>query len=207
MLIGPLIKGFAICLGIIASIGPQNAFVLRQGLRNNYIIILPIVCILFDIILIISGVKGINFIVDTYPSLFSVITWAGIIFLFIYGGYSFYAMRQEKGLDTAHKKKNKRPLKETLLVLTALTFLNPSVYVETIILLGSIGGKLEDKEQCYFIIGAILASTVWFFTLSIGASILAPHFKTSKPWKVIDFLVGILMWAIAFSLLINKINF
>ncbi|HSX12600.1 MAG TPA: LysE/ArgO family amino acid transporter [Rhabdochlamydiaceae bacterium] len=198
-----LLQGFFTGAGLIIAIGAQNAFVLRQGLMKNQVFITALFCTLADAALIVVGVAGLGKIMTTNPILLLVAKWGGALFLFWYGLRSFRAIFRSESLHPEKVKGPVRPsLKTTLLTLAALTFLNPHVYLDTVVLLGSIGSQFESNERPFFALGAMFASLVWFFGLCYGARLLAPFFESPKAWKVLDFGIGCIMWGIALSLLL-----
>lgn len=198
----PLIKGLFTGGGLIIAIGAQNAFVLKQGLLKNQVFATALFCILGDALLIGLGVGGMGVVFTSSEWLLFLSKWGGIAFLAWYGYRAFRsAFSKSQILNAAGLE---RPsLKETFLVVAAVTFLNPHAYLDTFVLLGSIGSQFEEAARPYFALGAILASVFWFFGLSYGARLLAPLFQKPKAWKVLDFLVGCSMLFIALSLLIG----
>lgn len=196
----PCLEGFATGASLIIAIGAQNAFVLKQGLIRDHVFATAFFCALTDAILITIGVGGFGQIVSLNPLLLSLTTWGGgISFLTYYGGRSFYAVFSNHHLDVRLSSKH-LSLKTTLLTLTALSFLNPHVYLDTVVLLGSISAQFQEKDRFLFASGAILASFLWFFTLCYGARFLTPLFRKPISWKILDFLIGCTMFGIAFFL-------
>ncbi len=198
----PFLKGFFTGAGLIIAIGAQNAFVLKQGLKKNHVFIVALFCAIADSLLIVLGVSGLGVILTSNRTLLLVAKWGGASFLFWYGLRAFRAALHSESLRTQDEPVNQN-LKKVLLTLTALTFLNPHVYLDTLILLGTIGAQFEKASRALFAAGAILASTAWFFTLCYGARLLAPLLRNPRAWKIIDFVIGCIMWSIALSLLLT----
>ncbi len=192
-------QGMGLGGGLIIAIGAQNAFVLSQGVRRNYPLQTAFVCSICDATLILVGVSGVGALVASNPQLAQLATWFGALFLFWYGSRSFRSALQGGRLETkADQSLSRRKL---LLTTLALTLLNPHVYLDTIVLVGSISGQLADSDRYMFGAGAISASILWFFSLSFGAGLLAPLFRKQIAWRCLDGFVCLTMWAIAVSLL------
>ncbi len=199
-----LIQGFFTGAGLIIAIGAQNAFVLKEGLKKNHVLSIALFCAIADASLIVLGVAGLGEIFTSNKTLLFIAKWGGAVFLFWYGFRAFRSIFRKESLQANQSHEPISPsLKKTLLTLFALTFLNPHVYLDTVVLLGSIGAQFENAIRPYFAIGAILASFAWFFGLAYGARLLSPILKKPSAWKVIDFLIGCVMWAIAVSLLLH----
>ncbi len=192
-----LIKGFGAGSGLIIAIGAQNAFVLSQGVRKNHYIVVPLICASCDAILIALGVTGVGSAIASSKILSQFAGVGGAVFLFFYGMGSFKSAIKGGSLSTDRKAQTS--LKAVVLTTLAVTLLNPHVYIDTVILLGSISSQFENLGRIWFGAGAALASFVWFFSLSFGGGILAPVFKKEMSWRILDTLVGITMWVIAIS--------
>ncbi len=191
-------KGFGIGSGLIVAIGAQNAFVLKQGLKQQYVFWLCLICALSDSILIACGVLGFAEIMTASPILITVAKYLGATFLLVYGAKAFYAAfktTQSMDLDSSQKQ----TLTQALVTCLAFTWLNPHVYLDTVVLIGSVATQLEDKVS--FALGSIFASWVFFFSLGYGARLLKPLFTNPKAWKILDFIIGCVMWSIAITLL------
>jgi L-lysine exporter family protein LysE/ArgO len=200
----PLIKGFFIGASLIIGIGAQNAFVLKQGLKKSHVFATALFCFLSDTLLIILGAAGLGELISKNHTLLMIAKWGGATFLFWYGLRAFLAMRHSESLQTNQADNRPgRSLKKCLLTLATLTFLNPHVYLDTVLLLGTIAAQFELKQRAFFTGGAILASLCWFFGLSYGARLLTPLLKSQRSWKVIDLMTGCIMWAIGLSLLLG----
>lgn len=191
--------GFLLSLSLILAIGAQNAFVLRQGLRQEHVFAVCMVCALSDAVLIAAGVAGFGLASNALPWLEPVLRYGGALFLLIYAARSFRsALRNHGGLTPSSRQA--AGLGATLATCLALTWLNPHVYLDTVVLLGSISSQYEGRKVA-FALGAMAASFVFFFTLGFGARLLRPVFASQAAWRVLDALVGLVMLAIAVKLL------
>lgn len=193
------LKGFGAGSGLIIAIGAQNAFVLSQGVRKNHYIVIPLICAVCDALLILLGVTGMGTLIASSKSLSLIAGIGGAVFLFIYGIRSFKSAIRGGSLSANQKAESS--LKAAILTTLAVTLLNPHVYLDTVILLGSISSQFKQPGHIFFGAGAVMASFVWFFSLSIGGKMLAPLFTKESSWRILDTLVGITMWAIALSVL------
>lgn len=185
--------------GLIVAIGAQNAFVLTQGVRRNHHMAVAALCILCDGILIALGVSGVGTIVAANPTLATFAAWGGAAFLSWYGFNAFLATI--KGGSLAAEEESGKTLRHTLMLTLAVTLLNPHVYLDTVVLMGSISGQFMTPDRYVFGMGAFVASTIWFMTLSLGGQMLAPMFKRDITWRILDGIVCLTMWTIAASLI------
>ena len=199
------LKGFGMGSGLIIAIGAQNAFVLSHGVRKNHYIIIPLICAICDALLIALGVTGMGTLIASSKTLSLIAGIGGAGFLFIYGIGSFRSAI--KGGSLSANQKAESSLKAAVLTTLAVTLLNPHVYLDTVILLGSISSQFKQGGHIFFGAGAVAASFTWFFALSFGGKMLAPLFTKESSWRVLDTLVGITMWAIALSVLKNLFAF
>lgn len=193
------VPGFLLSLGLIVAIGAQNAFVLRQGLRREHVFWVCLTCAVTDAVLIAAGVAGFGALAGYVPWFEPLMRYGGAAFLMCYGALNFKsAWKGGAVLETGAGQG--KPLLPTILTLLALTVLNPHVYLDTVVLLGSISAQYDNRLA--FGAGAVLASGVFFFTLGYGARFLAPLFRRPASWRVLDVLIGVTMWAIAAKLLV-----
>ncbi|MGI3183468.1 LysE/ArgO family amino acid transporter [Nioella aestuarii] len=193
--------GFYLGFSLILAIGAQNAFVLRQGLRRAHVLPVVLTCALSDALLIALGVGGFSAITDWMPWVAPVLRFGGAAFLIWYGARSFIAMwRGGEALRAADAEVEAGSLRAALLTCLALTWLNPHVYLDTVLLIGSIATQYGDTAR-WFGIGAVTSSFVFFFSLGFGARLLAPVFARPRAWQVLDGVIGMVMWAIAAKLL------
>ena len=195
------LSGFGLAFGLILAIGAQNAFVLRQGLRREHVFWVALTCALSDALLIVAGVAGFGWIAEAAPWLRPVMTWGGAAFLFVYGALSFRrAFGPPEALEAAAGKTTS--LRATLLTCLALTWLNPHVYLDTLVLIGSVSTDY-GPERPAFGAGAVTSSFTFFFGLAYGARLLAPVFARPRAWRVLDAGIGVVMWSIAVSLIVH----
>jgi L-lysine exporter family protein LysE/ArgO len=184
-------------LSLILAIGAQNAFVLRQGVRQEHVFAVCLTCAVSDAVLIAAGVAGFGSLVTKLPWLEPVMRWGGAAFLLVYGARAFWsAWRGGENLEAA--KAGRASLGGVLATCLLLTWANPHVYLDTVVLLGSVAAQYDS--QLKFALGAMTASFVFFFSLGYGARRLAPLFGRPVAWRVLDAFVGCIMWVIAFTL-------
>lgn len=188
--------------GLIVAIGAQNVFVLTRGIRKQYHWQIALLCSVCDTFLIFAGAAGIGRMVAGNHSLQVGAAWLGAIFLGWYGLRSLIAVAGNQSLTV--DKREEASLRLLLLTALGLTFLNPHVYIDTILLLGSIGGQYQADGRYMFALGASCSSFLWFFTLSWFGALLAPLFKTSLAWKLLNVLICITMWTISYQLIIHQ---
>ncbi|WP_396022178.1 LysE/ArgO family amino acid transporter [Celeribacter litoreus] len=190
--------GFMSGLSLIVAIGAQNAFVLRQGLRRSHVFAVALTCALSDAILIGLGVFGSARITEVFPSLLPVMRWGGAAFLTVYGLRAAVAAWRGQGhLEAAQA--GAQSLRAALFTCLALTWLNPHVYLDTVVLLGAISADFPTARPA-FAVGAVLASFSFFFSLGYGARYLAPVFARPTAWRVLDGGIAVVMWSIALGL-------
>ena len=193
-----LVKGFLVSISLIAAIGAQNAFVLRQGLRREHVAPVVAVCALSDALLIAAGVAGFGAARKLVPWLADALLWAGVAFLVVYGALRFRAAwRGGEALVPAAD--SAAPLGTVLATCLLLTWANPHVYLDTVVLLGAISAQYAPHGLA-FGAGAALASLTFFASLGFGARLLAPLFARPRAWVVLEVVVGITMWSIAAGL-------
>ncbi|HQT63810.1 MAG: amino acid transporter [Acidocella sp. 20-57-95] len=197
--------GFAISGALIIAIGAQNSFVLRQGLRREHVGPIVLFCALADLLFIATGVAGLGLALKHMPMLSAILTVGGASFLFWYG---LSALRRAitPSTLTASTAPTNTSLRATLLRTAGFTFLNPHVYIDTMVLVGVIGGALPAVFHPAFVAGAGFASLLWFCTLGFGARLLAPLFATKNAWRALDGIVATTMFTIAARLLLEIIH-
>lgn len=193
------IPGFALGFSLILAIGAQNAFVLRQGLRKEHVFWICLTCAVSDAILIAAGVAGAGALAQAAPWFGPAMRYGGAAFLTWYGLRSLRSAWQG-GASMELNDKPKAPLGQALAVVLALTWLNPHVYLDTVVLIGSISAQYSDRFS--FALGAMTSSVVFFFSLGYGASLLAPVFARPVAWRILDLVIGIVMWGIALKLIV-----
>ena len=191
------LAGLGTGLSLIVAIGAQNAFVLKQGLLKQHVLAVCLFCAVSDALLIAAGVAGAGTLAARAPWFLVVMRWGGALFLLAYGARSFLAAW--RGGETLEARGNASPgLAATLMTLAALTWLNPHVWLDTVVLLGSVSAAWEDKRA--FAMGAMTGSFLFFLSLGYGARLLAPLFARPVAWRLLDVLVGLIMWSIALGL-------
>lgn len=190
--------GFAVGLSLIVAIGAQNAYVLRQGLRREHVAAVVAVCALADAVLIFAGVAGIGVLVEQAPTAIEVVRWLGVAFLTTYGVMSLWSARRPEALRAATATPASR--RSVIVRAAALTWLNPHVYLDTVLLLGSIAATHGSTGRWWFGAGAIAASLVWFASLGYGARRAHRLLTSPRAWQVLEVLIGLTMLAIAVSL-------
>lgn len=194
------LKGFIVTISLIMAIGAQNAYILKLGLLKQYVLLSVLMCITFDFILISAGVFGLGYFIQGNQLLINSIAIFGIVFLIFYAALSFKSAFKNESLQVDGNVKT-NPLKQVVSLILVFTFLNPHTYLDTILLIGGIGANIENEFKIYFLLGAVSASSVWFFSLGFGARFLIPLFKKQITWKILDISIGFLMLFIAYSLI------
>jgi L-lysine exporter family protein LysE/ArgO len=195
-----LLTGLVTSLSLIVVIGAQNAFVLRQGLRGEHVPWIVAVCALSDIVLMAMGTAGLDQISRIATWIVPVMTWFGFVFLIVYGVFS---LRRAFRSEALHEAAGGAPLPLGRSIATALamTWLNPHVYLDTVLLLGSLA-LTHQPLQWWFTVGAMAGSVLWFSLLGFGARWLRPLFAKPMAWRVLDIAIAIVVWMVALSLVI-----
>ncbi len=194
-MIGAFATGFAIGGGLIVAIGAQNAFVLRQGILKQHVLPVVLVCAISDAILIIAGVAGLGALVQAMPSLMVAICLGGIAFL---GWYGWQALQRALAPQAMMPEGEATiSLKAALITCMTFTWLNPHVYLDTVVLVGALSSPFLGHAKAAYAMGAATASFVWFFGLGYGARLLAPVFRNPRAWQVLDLMITAVMWLIA----------
>ncbi|PVE94878.1 LysE/ArgO family amino acid transporter [Microbacterium sp. TPD7012] len=215
----PVLAGLGLGLSLIVAIGAQNVFVLRQGIRREHVLAVVVICAVSDAVLIIAGVAGLGFVVSAAPWLVVVARWAGALFLLTYG---VLAARRawkggEAGLepggtdaapptasaagDGATATLTRTRLAPVILTVLALTWLNPHVYLDTVLMLGSIAAT-HGEDRWLFAAGAVAASILWFTALGFGARYVGRWLRTPLSWRILDAAIAVVMIVIAVSLVL-----
>ena len=194
------LKGFVVTISLIMAIGAQNAYILKLGLLKQYVLMAVLMCITFDFILISAGVFGLGYFIQGNQLLINGIAIFGIIFLCFYAIISFRSAFKNASLQVDGTVKT-NPLKQVVSLILVFTFLNPHTYLDTILLIGGIGANIQSELKIYFLLGAVSASAIWFFSLGFGARFLIPLFKKPITWKILDISIGIIMLIIAYTLI------
>ena len=192
------VNGYMVALSLILAIGAQNAFVLRQGLRREHVAAVVAVCAISDAVLIAAGVAGFGALSKVVPWIGEAMRWAGVAFLLVYGALRFRAAAKG-GEALRPSEATAAPLSKVLASCLLLTWANPHVYLDTLVLIGSISAQHAPHEVA-FGLAAALASVCFFTALGFGARALAPVFAKPAAWVWLEVGVGVTMWAIAAAL-------
>ncbi|MBH0008934.1 LysE/ArgO family amino acid transporter [Salinibacterium sp. SWN1162] len=198
-IIAVVIAGLGFGLSLIIAIGAQNAFVLRQGLRREHVTAVVLVCMLSDIVLITAGVAGLGALIEQAGWLLVIARVGGALFLLVYAFLSLRRAVRPQALTASTGGKG-MTLAAALSTALALTWLNPHVYIDTVLLLGSIGGTYGD-DRWWFALGACLGSVIWFTAIGYGSRYLRPLFAKPVAWRVLDIVIAIVMVVLAGSLI------
>lgn len=196
-------SGFWLGLSLILAIGAQNAFVLRQGLRGEYVFVVCLICAASDAIFIGAGVSGVGALVEMNPKIVTWLSYGGAAFLFVYGLRAFYSAFFSIDALVADNPTG-RGFGATVATAFVITWANPHVYLDTVVLLGSIAAQFGEHAYV-FASGAIVASFTFFFGLGYGSRVLRKFFANPRSWRILDVIVGSVMWAIAFKLLTTSV--
>lgn len=204
-MLATFLSGLGTGAGLIIAIGAQNAFVLRQGLLRQHVLPVVLVCIGGDILCICAGVAGMGALIRTNEWLLEFFRWGGALFLTVYGISA--ARRAASGNGSMEiSEVGACSFMKAITSCLAFTFLNPHVYLDTVVLLGSIAAQYGEDLKWTFASGALTASVLWFTSLGFGARLLLPIFQNRKAWRILDTLIALVMWAIALTLVLNPIG-
>lgn len=204
-MLATFLSGLGTGAGLIIAIGAQNAFVLRQGLLRQHVLPVVLVCIGGDILCICAGVAGMGALIRTNEWLLEFFRWGGALFLTVYGISA--ARRAASGNGSMEiSEVGACSFMKAITSCLAFTFLNPHVYLDTVVLLGSIAAQYGKDLKWTFASGALTASVLWFTGLGFGARLLLPIFQNPRAWRILDSLIALVMWAIALTLVTNPIG-
>ncbi|EME9804203.1 amino acid transporter [Vibrio alginolyticus] len=195
-----LLQGFGLGASMIIPIGAQNAYVLNQGIKRNHHLTTATICSVLDMIFISLGIFGGGTILSQNEILLTSVTLGGIAFLSFYGLLSLKSAFKPESESESKGEIVARGRRTVILGALAVTVLNPHLYLDTVVILGSIGGQFEGHDRIAFALGTIMASFVWFYTLSIGAAKLGPTLSKPKVKKTIDIAIAMMMFTIAYIL-------
>lgn len=201
-----VLHGFIVCFGLIVSIGAQNAFLLKQGILKQHVFWIAFICFFCDVVLMTLGVLGLGSLIAQSPYMSLVLAVIGAVFLFTYGSRAFISAYRGTSQLLALQNSQKGSLKKTVMITLAITLLNPHVYIDTVMIVGAIGSPLSFEEKIHFLIGALLCSFIWFFGLGYGAGLLSKYFEKRRTWQILDSLTGLIMYLIAFSLVVYSVK-
>ncbi|MFQ6397639.1 LysE/ArgO family amino acid transporter [Nocardia sp. KC 131] len=196
------ISGLGFGLSLIVAIGAQNAFVLRQGLRGEHVFAVVAVCAVSDVVLIAAGIGGFGMVVTSVPAVVVIARYAGAAFL---AGYAAIAARRafSAGALNAATTGASVALGATVATCLALTWLNPHVYLDTVVLLGSFASTYAAPDRWFLGVGAMLGSVIWFTALGYGARLLGPMFARPMAWRVLDSVIALVMVGLALGLVLT----
>lgn len=197
-----ILRGSMISASLIIAIGAQNLFVLKQGLLKNHIFFVASICFICDFTLMAIGIWGVGAFISSNPIITNVLAIFGALFLIWYGFNAFKSAIQGNStmqIDSTQQQKN--VLTKVILSTLAVTLLNPHVYLDTVVIVGGIAGTLSTEQKWAFLIGAVCVSFIWFFGIGYGARLLIPLFKQKRMWIILDSIVGIVMFYIAYRLI------
>ena len=195
-----LAQGFLTGLALIVPIGAQNTFVLRQGIRREHVLLVVGVCVLADAVLVAAGIAGAGAAITSHPRVLSAVRYGGAAFLLAFGATALLRARHPAGPEPAGRAPVGRA--GVLLACLGFTFLNPHVYLDTVVLLGALGSTHAGAGRWVFGAGAVVASITWFFSLGFGAGRLGPLFARPRAWQVLDCAIGVVMVGLAVALIV-----
>jgi L-lysine exporter family protein LysE/ArgO len=193
-----LLTGLATGLSLIVAIGAQNAYVLRTGLAGRHVIAVVGICIAADVTLILAGVAGVGTLVARMPDALTALRWIGAAYLIWYGVRSLRSARDPRALSAAST-----PARSAILTILALTFLNPHVYLDTVLMLGNLANLHGPSGRWWFAAGACVASTMWFLGLGFGARSASRWASRPAVWRVLDVVIGLTMFGVAALLILG----
>jgi L-lysine exporter family protein LysE/ArgO len=198
--------GFALGAGLIVAIGAQNAFVLRQGLRREQVFAVVAVCVACDWTLIATGALGFGSLVARFPFFTALAAWGGAAYLGVHGVLSLRSAFRSESLAADEEARSPLTTPAAVLATLAVSLLNPHVYLDTVVLIGSIAGQYTPALRGWFALGAGAASLVWFSMVGFGARLFAPLFVRPVAWRVLDVAVAGVMWWIAVTLVVGRLR-
>lgn len=204
----PFLSGLALGASLIIAIGAQNAFVLRRGIARDHVGATVAVCVLCDWLLIAAGALGFGVLVTAYPAVTGFAAWGGGVFLLYYGARSFHAAAHPGALSAEQdgSRATQSTMRATIAATLAVSLLNPHVYLDTVVLLGGVAAQHQGASKFAFVAGAWVSSLAWFSGLGFGARLLAPVFSRPRTWRLLDFGIGVVMWAIAYGLIAGQLG-
>ena len=200
-----LIHGFLLCASLLVAIGPQNLFILQQGLRGRYLFATASLCVFCDLLLVTLGVAGVGTAIAANTQLLMISTFGGATFLFGYGVHSFHSACVVSALpDQRLDEATLVGLKRVILTTLSFSLLNPGAYIDTLLMIGATSGRYPFDERLFFGAGALIASTLWFFMLIYGASRLQPLFRRPLALRILDLISSFTMVGIAASMTLTQ---
>ncbi|HPF07902.1 MAG TPA: LysE/ArgO family amino acid transporter [Spirochaetota bacterium] len=194
------IQGFLMGAGLIIAIGAQNAFVLKQGIKGEHRSVVAWICALSDAVLITAGISGMGYLFTQHTLITKYTAFGGAIYLAWFSFRSFSSALKGESMEISGNGDSSITLKAAVITTLALTYLNPHVYLDTVVMLGGFGASRPSGLRPFFGLGAASASFIWFFSLAFSGRILAPLFRKKISWRILDTGIGIVMAYIAYSL-------
>jgi len=201
--VNAILPGFLTGFSLIVAIGAQNAFILRQGLTRQYVYLIVTICALSDALLIALGTFGLGALIQAIPNLLEIMRWLGVGYLTWFGATAVRKALTTNSLTASED--SQVSLKKTLLLTLGFTFLNPHVYLDTVILVGGVANHFGDNRW-FFALGAVIASFVWFFSLGLAASKMAVLMAKPVFWKILDIFIAAVMFSLAINLTLGRLG-
>ena len=198
-----ILPGFLTGFSLIVAIGAQNAFILRQGLTRQHVFLIVTICALSDALLIALGTFGLGALIQAIPNLLEIMRWLGVGYLTWFGATAVSKALKTNALTVADE--TQVSLKKTLLLTLGFTFLNPHVYLDTVILVGSVANHFGDNKW-FFALGAVIASFTWFYSLGLAASKMAVLMAKPVFWKILDIFIAAVMFSLAINLAVGDLT-
>lgn len=199
------LEGFSIAFSLIISVGPQNTFLIKQGIKREYVFVVATICLLLESCLIVTGVFTAKVIISLLNISINKALLIGAGFLLLFGTISFISIFQKKKIEIQSTIKH-NSLTKIIISTFFLSLLNPGIIIESLLIIGSIGSKFSNTTKYYFIIGAITASFIWFFSIGYISYLGAKLFKNTIAWKMLDFTTGCIMYTIAIKIFLKLLN-
>jgi len=196
------IQGFLMGAGLIIAIGAQNAFVLKQGIKGEHRSVVALICALSDAVLITAGISGMGYLFTQHPLITKYTAFGGALYLAWFSFRSFRSAIKGESMEISGNGGSSMTLKNAVITTLALTYLNPHVYLDTVVMLGGFGASRPSGLRPFFGLGAASASFIWFFSLAFSGRILAPLFRKKISWRILDTGIGIVMAYITYSLVL-----
>lgn len=198
-MVTPLVTGFVTGLSLIVAVGPQNVFLLRQGLRREHIGLVVLVCLVSDILLYVAGTAGVGLLVEQVPVALEVLRWVGVVYLGFFATKAFVSAANPTALPD---ERPARPRGRVVLTALALTFLNPGAYLDTIVMGGTLANQWGESLRWAFTGGMVLSSALWFVAVTVGAAKLSGPLTRPGVWRWVDLGIGLIMTALVVRLLL-----
>lgn len=205
-ILSSIIEGFVMGSGLIIAIGAQNAFVLKQGIAGSHRSAIAWICALSDALLITLGIAGMGYLFSSHPLVTKTVSIAGSVYLAWFSFRSFRSAFKGESMDINGTPSGGLTLKNAVITTLALTYINPHVYLDTVVMLGGFGAARPPEIRPFFGLGAVTASFIWFFSLAYSGKIIAPLFRKQTAWRILDTFIGFVMIYIAIKLVLFSIN-